>query len=236
MKNLDAFTFGDQFINDISLEDEPGNAMWKLKLSLCISCLCTRNALEVSMDRDNQEALHETLTTSRKRRQDDQYPPSPLPKDSERSKKKKQDSDASTSRNSSKQKQASQSEQPIDDVCIPDVVHISDSKDIGAAHLPKIKTKPGDKDRRHALLISKLKVTYYQYFRLEELILSLWIESEREYDAIIYKDRNDQKKMMKLPEVYKFSDGTLTRILEKLDHMVKDFKLFKYNLGMENRI
>ncbi|GKB57095.1 hypothetical protein Tco_0913281 [Tanacetum coccineum] len=37
-------------------------------------------------------------------------------------------------------------------------------------------------------------------------------------------------------KVHKFSDGTLIRILEKLDHMVKDFRLFKFNPGMENRI
>nr|GEU49208.1 hypothetical protein [Tanacetum cinerariifolium] len=49
-------------------------------------------------------------------------------------------------------------------------------------------------------------------------------------------DRNDQKKMMRKNEVHKFSDGTLTRFLEKLNHMVKDFKLFKYNSGMETRI
>ncbi|GJT84150.1 hypothetical protein Tco_1058492 [Tanacetum coccineum] len=54
--------------------------------------------------------------------------------------------------------------------------------------------------------------------------------------AVIYKDKNDQKKMMRETEVHKFSDGTLTRILEKLDHMVKDFKLFKYNPGMESKI
>ncbi|GJY83125.1 integrase, catalytic region, zinc finger, CCHC-type containing protein [Tanacetum coccineum] len=54
--------------------------------------------------------------------------------------------------------------------------------------------------------------------------------------AVIYRDRNDQKKMMRETEVHKFSDGTLNRILDKLDHMVKDFKLFKYNLGMETRI
>nr|GEV53170.1 hypothetical protein [Tanacetum cinerariifolium] len=54
--------------------------------------------------------------------------------------------------------------------------------------------------------------------------------------AIIYKDKNDQKKMTRETEVHKFSDGTLTRILEKLDHMVKDFKLFKYNPNMETRI
>ncbi|GJW98880.1 hypothetical protein Tco_0180688 [Tanacetum coccineum] len=54
--------------------------------------------------------------------------------------------------------------------------------------------------------------------------------------AVIYKDRNDQKKMIRETEVHKFSDGTLNRILDKLDHMVKDFKLFEYNKGMETWI
>nr|GEU46273.1 ribonuclease H-like domain-containing protein [Tanacetum cinerariifolium] len=54
--------------------------------------------------------------------------------------------------------------------------------------------------------------------------------------AVIYKDRNDQKKMMRETEVHKFSDGTLTRTLEKLDHMVKDFMLFKYRPNMKIRI
>ncbi|GJY59444.1 hypothetical protein Tco_0459336 [Tanacetum coccineum] len=54
--------------------------------------------------------------------------------------------------------------------------------------------------------------------------------------AVIYKDRNDQKKMMRETKVHKFSDDTLTRILEKLDHMVKDFVLFKFNPGMEHII
>nr|GEZ79865.1 hypothetical protein [Tanacetum cinerariifolium] len=52
----------------------------------------------------------------------------------------------------------------------------------------------------------------------------------------IYKDRNNQKKMIREIEGHKFSDDTLTRILEKLDHMVKDFRLFKFNSGMQNRI
>nr|GEU59367.1 uncharacterized mitochondrial protein AtMg00810-like [Tanacetum cinerariifolium] len=44
--------------------------------------------------------------------------------------------------------------------------------------------------------------------------------------AVIYRDRNGQKKMMRETEVHKFSDGTLNRILEKLDHMVKDFRSY----------
>nr|GEX21671.1 hypothetical protein [Tanacetum cinerariifolium]GEY10236.1 hypothetical protein [Tanacetum cinerariifolium] len=97
----------------------------------------------------------------------------------------------------------------------------------------------------------QLKVAYYLDFGLEELVSSLWNESKRVYDisasyedytivskpkAVIYRDRNDQKKMMRETEVRKFSDGTLNRILDKLDHMVKDFKLYEYNPGMETRI
>ncbi|GKB00240.1 hypothetical protein Tco_0828233 [Tanacetum coccineum] len=48
--------------------------------------------------------------------------------------------------------------------------------------------------------------------------------------AVIYRDRDDNRKMMIIDEVHKFSDRMLTRIKEKLD-----FKLFKFNKGMENR-
>ncbi|GKB03169.1 hypothetical protein Tco_0831258 [Tanacetum coccineum] len=54
--------------------------------------------------------------------------------------------------------------------------------------------------------------------------------------AVIYRDRNNQKKMMMKTEVHKFSNDTLMRILEKLDVMVKDYVMFKFNLGMEHRI
>ncbi|GKD51889.1 hypothetical protein Tco_1280865, partial [Tanacetum coccineum] len=357
---------------------------------------------------------------------------------------------------SSEQKTVPHSEQPIEDVPIPDDMNISDSEDTDIAHLPKIKTRPdysyqdadeykllrqtgdmsslinwffkrigkkklskadlegpafkvvrpfydnnislqfqmeechllltyqvdlvnpeghrivpdvskpltfgGDKGRRSALSISKLKAAQYLDFGVEELVPLLWIESEREYDisdaydishwwfkrkefyitrqsapsdrstvrshmrilsvvslktyerygytflkeivlrradykeykiseadfknlhpndfkdlyllhlqgqlnhlsgadkvhlfntdasdflfkedytivskprAVIYKDRNDHKKMMQETEVHKFNNGTLNRILDKLDHVVKDFKLFKFNLGMETRI
>ncbi|GJX03954.1 hypothetical protein Tco_0189870 [Tanacetum coccineum] len=53
--------------------------------------------------------------------------------------------------------------------------------------------------------------------------------------AVVYRDRNDQRKLMRLNELHKFSDGTLTRVMERLDHMVKDFQLFEYNKGMETR-
>ncbi|GKE73158.1 hypothetical protein Tco_1535199, partial [Tanacetum coccineum] len=40
----------------------------------------------------------------------------------------------------------------------------------------------GEKERNRALSISNLKASLYQDFGLKELVLSLWIESEREYD------------------------------------------------------
>nr|GEW34496.1 hypothetical protein [Tanacetum cinerariifolium] len=137
-----------------------------------------------------------------------------------------------------------------------------------------------DKERMHALSISKMKAAYYPDFGLKELVPSLWIESERVYDisklnhlsgadkvhlfnalnlwirklviryrvedlqlriesyqtklnltqpswdafdfqfkedytivykprAMIYRDINNQKKMMRETEVHKSSDGTL---------------------------
>ncbi|GJT49137.1 hypothetical protein Tco_0975294 [Tanacetum coccineum] len=43
-------------------------------------------------------------------------------------------------------------------------------------------TRSGDKGKRSALSISKLKAAKYLDFGLEELVPTLWIESEREYD------------------------------------------------------
>ncbi|GJR67994.1 hypothetical protein Tco_0014059 [Tanacetum coccineum] len=192
----------------------------------------------------------------------------------------------------------------------------------------------GDKERNRALSISKLKAALYQDFGLEELVPSLWIESDEPSDrdavrshmrilsvisiktyerygynylreivlcradyneykisekdfkslypndfedlnilhiqgkldhlpkqdkvylhnanasdfpfkedytivfkprVVIYRDRDDNMKMMRINEVHKFSNGKLTSIKEKLDFMVKDFKLFKFNKGMQNR-
>ncbi|GJS86748.1 hypothetical protein Tco_0769384 [Tanacetum coccineum] len=120
------------------------------------------NALEASMDRENREEFVEATAKSRKRRRDDQDPRPPHPKDSDQNKKKRHDSDTSTSKQSlaqtssawntsdiregpsrsSKQKTVFQSEQPVEDVPIPDDVHFSDSEKTDVAHLPKIKTRP----------------------------------------------------------------------------------------------
>ncbi|GJU84616.1 hypothetical protein Tco_1292162 [Tanacetum coccineum] len=40
---------------------------------------------------------------------------------------------------------------------------------------------------------------------------------------------------MRFNEIYKFSDGTLTRILEALNYRVKEFKVKRLNPGMNTR-
>ncbi|GJW75507.1 hypothetical protein Tco_0134877, partial [Tanacetum coccineum] len=48
------------------------------------------------------------------------------------------------------------------------------------------------------------------------------IESPR---AVVFPANNNERKIMRFNEIYKFSDGTLTRILEALDYKVKEFKV-----------
>nr|GEV17476.1 hypothetical protein [Tanacetum cinerariifolium] len=66
--------------------------------------------------------------------------------------------------------------------------------------------------------------------------VNLWIKNIVIRQRVEELDRKNQKKMMKETDVHKFSDDTLQRILEKLDHMVKYYVLFKFNPGMEHRI
>ncbi|GJZ39051.1 hypothetical protein Tco_0585614 [Tanacetum coccineum] len=55
------------------------------------------------------------------------------------------------------------------------------------------------------------------------------IESPR---AVVFSVNNNEQKIMRFNEIYKFSDGTLTRILEALDYRVKEFKIKQINPGM----
>ncbi|GJX19706.1 retrovirus-related pol polyprotein from transposon TNT 1-94 [Tanacetum coccineum] len=58
------------------------------------------------------------------------------------------------------------------------------------------------------------------------------IESPR---AVVFPVDNNNQKIMRFNEIYKFSDGTLTRILEALDYRVKEFKVKRLNPGMNTR-
>ncbi|GJW86669.1 hypothetical protein Tco_0162009 [Tanacetum coccineum] len=118
-------------------------------------------ALEASMERANKDEFFAKKDKSRKRCRNDHDPPPPPP-DLDPSKKRRHDSDASGSSQpptpqssawktsdsreapsrSSKQQSGPYSEQPVEDVPMPDTTHISDLEDIDFAYLPKIKSRP----------------------------------------------------------------------------------------------
>nr|GEW25076.1 hypothetical protein [Tanacetum cinerariifolium] len=58
------------------------------------------------------------------------------------------------------------------------------------------------------------------------------IESPR---VVVFSVNNNKRKIMRFNEIYKFSDGTLTRILEELAYRVKEFKIRQLNPGMNMR-
>nr|GEY99168.1 hypothetical protein [Tanacetum cinerariifolium] len=58
------------------------------------------------------------------------------------------------------------------------------------------------------------------------------IESPR---AVVFPVNNNERKIMRFNEIYKFSDGTLTRILEALAYRVKEFKIKQLNPGINMR-
>ncbi|GJU19747.1 hypothetical protein Tco_1153089 [Tanacetum coccineum] len=49
--------------------------------------------------------------------------------------------------------------------------------------------------------------------------------------AVVFPVNNNERKIMRFNEIYKFNDGTLTRILEALDYRVKEFKIKRLNPG-----
>nr|GEU50020.1 hypothetical protein [Tanacetum cinerariifolium] len=58
------------------------------------------------------------------------------------------------------------------------------------------------------------------------------IESPR---AVVFPVNNTERKIMGFNEIYKFSNGTLTRILKELVYRVKEFKIKRLNPGMNTR-
>ncbi|GJW02088.1 hypothetical protein Tco_1560944 [Tanacetum coccineum] len=58
------------------------------------------------------------------------------------------------------------------------------------------------------------------------------IESPR---AVVFPVDNNDQKIMRFNEIYKFNDGTLTHILEALDYRVMEFKVKRLNPGMNTR-
>ncbi|GJT99108.1 hypothetical protein Tco_1094626 [Tanacetum coccineum] len=54
-------------------------------------------------------------------------------------------------------------------------------------------------------------------------------------DIVVFPVSNNEWKIMWFNEIYKFSDGTLTNIMEALDYIVKKYKVNRLNSGMNTR-
>nr|GEV41953.1 hypothetical protein [Tanacetum cinerariifolium] len=133
---------------------------------------------------------------------------------------------------SSSSKQKPVSPPPVVDVLIPDDVHLLDSEDTDLEE-NKLHRKTGD--------MGSFIKWYCKQIEKSKLV-------KVDLEGPAYKVMHDinkplplggppgQMQMMRKTEVHKFSDSTLTRILEKLDVMVIDYVLFKFIPGMENRI
>nr|GEY18411.1 hypothetical protein [Tanacetum cinerariifolium] len=107
-------------------------------------------------------------------------------------------------------------------------LHPNDFEDLYLLHLQgKLNHLPG---------LDKVHLYNAINLLIRNIVIKQYDTIIRKPRAMIYRDRNHQKKMLRENEVHKFSDGTLTSVLHKLDHMVKDFRLYQYNSGMEYRI
>ncbi|GKC29043.1 hypothetical protein Tco_1036337 [Tanacetum coccineum] len=115
-------------------------------------------------------------------------------------------------------------------------LHPNDFKDLYLLHLQGQLNHLSGADKVHLFNAVNL---WIRNIIIKKRVEDLQLGIKKDYTivskprVVIYRDRNDQKTMMRETEVHKFSDGTLNRILDKLDHMVKDFK---YNPGLETRI
>nr|GEU34616.1 retrovirus-related Pol polyprotein from transposon TNT 1-94 [Tanacetum cinerariifolium] len=64
------------------------------------------------------------------------------------------------------------------------------------------------------------------------LVIRQWVE---DFHLVVFPVNNNERKIMRFNEIYKFSDSTLTRILEELAYIVKELKIKRLNPGMNTR-
>ncbi|GJT39952.1 hypothetical protein Tco_0939817 [Tanacetum coccineum] len=95
----------------------------------------------------------------------------------------------------------------------------------------------GSKGSGHALSISKMKAARYPEFGWD----AKGFEYKRDYTiiesprAVVFPVRNNERKITRFNKIYKFSDGTLTNILETLDYRVKEYKVNRLNPGQSSQ-
>ncbi|GJR72507.1 hypothetical protein Tco_0084872 [Tanacetum coccineum] len=138
----------------------------------------------------------------------------------------------------------------LTDMILPHVAKIADHPEHTIAEKDFKNLYPSDfKDLNLLLLQGHLDHLFGSYKRMLSTAVKFWtrnldatgyefkhdytiIESPR---AVVFPVNNHEQKIMRFKEIYKFSDGTLTRILEALAYRVKEFKVNWFNPGMNTR-
>ncbi|GJQ97084.1 hypothetical protein Tco_0008223 [Tanacetum coccineum] len=92
--------------------------------------------------------------------------------------------------------------------------------------------------RTHMRILSHLDHLPGSDKQMLSTTVKLWTRNlvirQRSPRAVVFPVDKIDRKIMRFNEIYKFSDGTLTRILEALDYRVKEFKVKWLNPGLHN--
>ncbi|GKE91764.1 hypothetical protein Tco_1572859 [Tanacetum coccineum] len=105
---------------------------------------------------------------------------------------------------------------------------------------------PHRKDvRTHMRILSVIRIKAYSRYgssrssswfkQTDAIYCCQTMDSKLGDSTAVFLINNNEQKIMRFNEIYKFSDGTLTRILEALDYRVKDFHIKRLNPGMNTR-
>nr|GEY39267.1 hypothetical protein [Tanacetum cinerariifolium] len=131
---------------------------------------------------------------------------------------------------SSKQQSGPHTEQPVEDLPMPETANISDLEKTDSAHLLKIKQRP----EWLKPILDDLNLTKpgWDAKGFEYKHDCTIIDSPR---AVVFPVGNNERKIMRFNEIYKFSDGMLMKIMEALDFRVKEYKVNRLNSCMNAR-
>nr|GEX25272.1 hypothetical protein [Tanacetum cinerariifolium] len=87
--------------------------------------------------------------------------------------------------------------------------------------------------RNHMRILNVIKIkAFSRYGDFEDLNLLL-LQGHLDHifgsDKLVFPNNNNERKIMRFNEMYKYSDGTLTCILEALDYRVKEYRVNRIN-------
>ncbi|GJT46228.1 hypothetical protein Tco_0954943 [Tanacetum coccineum] len=135
----------------------------------------------------------------------------------------------------------------IDDVCTYDISASYAYSRYGYDYLKEIILRRAD-HQEYTIAKYDFKNLYHSDFKDLNLLLlqghlnhlpdsDIRFEFKHDYTiidsphAVMFPISNNERKIMQFNEIYKFSDGTMTNIMEALDYRVKEYKVNQLNSG-----